>query len=748
MKKTFASGGLLFDLNPWLRSKAKLLECFVILIFLLTISVSCQNGGTSGDSSGTGVSSGAGDSPGNGETFKADNLQFAESSPQLINSTINSSWELPDIDITTQSIQFYSDDECENRLGSEITIPESQTQYSRTFSGIGTYAFKVILTDSSGDKNYSDCSPAMAISDGLCDDGKLYYDGTCVTVSNDINNCLDRDYDGHKSIFCGGTDLNDLNSSVNPDLDEICGDGFDNNQDGKKDYEDTVNCPHASNPVTYHVDPVNGIDSTDNDGSETAPFRTIAYVNSLVKSGDTVLLHAGYYGDINLVETSNPYDSVDNLDNPAPFYTDWVTYKAAPGDEKLARLGHLQIGTSISTPDYHSKYPKDSIYARSGPNNPTLREFYISIQDLTIEDGISIYDGKFVELKNNLVKRIGPISSATDCSVYFDNTGINFYRVRYAIIDGNEVTHTAHGIHGSGHDLIIKNNHIHHITHDGMGITGGTNILIEANLIHNTDDGYNDNAGTSCNIHSDGFQPYVITYYNGADIHYSINNLSFKRNKIYHTESMIIMLQTSPYTQAYQNYLNEGTALPEGWQSFMSEIQLRNFLFENNIFGPSGGFLMNIIADYFDGFIFRHNTLMRVESDSYVSDLGRTLDADNFWVRITGDNSTKVQVYNNIFPVFADVRPGFDFGGYNYHDVNELSWYDDTDYYHDSDMFKNGSDIEYFTDGFSGELTDASRLIDAGTRYDTSNVPLDMPVTRDFNGDLRGELPDIGAIEH
>lgn len=124
------------------------------------------------------------------------------------------------------------------------------------------------------------------------------------------------------------------------------------------------------------------------------------------------------------------------------------------------------------------------------------------------------------------------------------------------------------------------------------------------------------------------------------------------------------------------------------------------------------------------------------------------MDADNFWVRITGDNSTKFQVYNIIFPVFADVRPGFDFGGYNYHDVNELSGYDDTDCYHDSDMFKNGSNIEYITDGVSGELTDGSRPIDAGTRYDASNVLLDMPVTRDFNGDLREELPDIEAIEH
>jgi hypothetical protein len=56
----------------------------------------------------------------------------------------------------------------------------------------------------------------------------LLYEGQYYAITTDVDNCLDRDYDNHKSIFCGGDDLNDMNSSVNPSGPEICGDGFDN----------------------------------------------------------------------------------------------------------------------------------------------------------------------------------------------------------------------------------------------------------------------------------------------------------------------------------------------------------------------------------------------------------------------------------------------------------------------------------------------------------------------------------------
>lgn len=546
------------------------------------------------------------------------------------------------------------------------------------------------------------------------------------------NNCLDRDYDHHRSIFCGGDDINDMNSSVNPDEPEVCGDGFDNNQDGLTDYEDSVNCRHAVAPKTYHVDAGTGNDTT-GDGSAAAPFATIARVNEVVASGDTVLLHTGFYGNIQLAFTVNPYATVEALENRPPLYRDWVTYRAAPGEEHLARLGRLEIGNRLYPNGYAAKYPRDSEYAVDGPFNPTLRDFRIRIEGLTIEDGVSIQDGRFVHLKNNIVKRIGPIASATNCSVYFDNTGIEMGG-RYIIIEGNEVTHTAHGIHGGAHDVIIRNNRVHHITHDGIGIILGRNYLIEGNQIYNTDDGYNDNVGTTCNIHSDGFQPYIITYEAGANMGYDIRNVSFKRNLIYHTESMIIMLQSSPYA-AYSNW--------------MRKIKLRNFLFENNIFGPSGGFMVNIIADGFDGFIFRNNSLLRIEGDSYISDQGRTLQCDSFSVRLTGPASVKSAIYNNILPGFIAINDTSDFAGYNYYDTPFQRWFSALSWYHDwpGDLFREGTGAPYVTSDFSGHLVTDSPLIDSGTTIDKKGAPLDLPITEDFYGNPRDNHPDRGAVE-
>ncbi len=594
--------------------------------------------------------------------------------------------------------------------------------------------FILISACSSGGNETSSSPPSSTSSPNSSSGGIewLHYKGQDVAITNDVDNCLDRDYDNHRSRFCGGDDLNDMNSSVNPSEPEICGDGFDNNQDGLMDYADTVSCQHAAAPKTYHVnsatgDPVNGT------GSEASPFATITQANAVVASGDTVLLFEGDYGDVQLAFTSNPYDTVDALENRPPLYTDWVTYKAAPGAEHLARLGRLEIGNRITPSGYNDKYPKDSEYAISGPLNPTLRDFRIRIEGLTIGDGVSIQHGRFVHLKNNIVNRIGPIASATDCTVYFNNTGIEIGG-RYIIIEDNEVTHTAHGIHGGAHDVVIRNNRIHHVTHDGLGLILGRNYLIEGNQIYNTDDGYNDNVGTTCNIHSDGFQPYIITYEAGANMGYDIRNVSFKRNLIYHTESMIIMLQSSPYAD-YSNW--------------MSEIKLRNFLFENNIFGPSGGFMLNIIADGFDGFIFRNNSLLRIEGDSYVSDQGRTLLSNSFSVRLSGPASVKSAIYNNIIPEFIELSDTLDFAGYNYYDTPFLNWYSDLEWYLDwvGDLFREGTEAPYIMSDFSGNLIDYSSPINTGTRIDGNGIPLDLPITEDFYGNPRDNRPDRGAVE-
>lgn len=594
----------------------------------------------------------------------------------------------------------------------------------------------VLQTDADGDAGIAgDQRGAGDSNTPACPAGSLPYLGRCYRATNDLEHCLDRDHDGHQSYFCGGDDLNDFNSSVNPAAEEICGDGYDNDQDGLMDYADTDTCQHVVAPRVWHVDAINGSDDDGvGDGSASAPFASIARANMEVDSGDTVLLYEGDYGDVALVTTPNPYASVDVLENLPPFYTDWVTYAAAPGHEHRARVGRLQIGTAISCPDYNDKYPVDSEYAVYGPLNPTRRDFRIRISGLRVEDGIAIFHGRYVHIDNNIVSRIGPLTGVTDCSdIYQGHTGIEFGG-RYIIIENNEVTHSAHGIHGGAHDVIIRNNTVHDITHDGLGLVLGRNYLIEGNDIYNTDDGYDDDEVPGCRIHSDGFQPYIISYEANVNMGYDIRNVSFKRNRIHHTESLGIMLQSSPFAER---------------TDWTAEIKLRNFLFENNIFGPAAGFMVNIIADGFDGFMFRNNTTLRIEGDSYLSAQGRTIQSDSFAVRLSGPNSTDSYIYNNVLSFTADTHATTSFAGYNYFDVPWQTWYDVADWWHDhpGDFFREGDSAPYVTSDFSGHLVDGSPLINAGTRVDASNTPLDVPITEDFYGNPRDNRPDIGAVE-
>ena len=73
------------------------------------------------------------------------------------------------------------------------------------------------------------------------------------------------------------------------------------------DAPSTVDAKDAMPLQDYHV-AIDGDDS--NDGSTSAPFRTIAYATSLLQAGNTLIVHPGDYGNENIVlETSGTADN-------------------------------------------------------------------------------------------------------------------------------------------------------------------------------------------------------------------------------------------------------------------------------------------------------------------------------------------------------------------------------------------------------------------------------------------------------
>jgi len=75
--------------------------------------------------------------------------------------------------------------------------------------------------------------------DNTCDEGATCVDSQCV--------CPDEDEDGFTNAACGGQDCRDDDAGINPNADEICADGKDNNCDNLTDTQDPI-CPTSCDP--------------------------------------------------------------------------------------------------------------------------------------------------------------------------------------------------------------------------------------------------------------------------------------------------------------------------------------------------------------------------------------------------------------------------------------------------------------------------------------------------------------------
>jgi parallel beta-helix repeat protein len=293
-----------------------------------------------------------------------------------------------------------------------------------------------------------------------------------------------------------------------------------------------------SSASTYYLDAINGSDATGT-GTSVKPFKTFAKALGTVVSGDTVLMNNGSYGAIEAGRTPGQPWEMTAFD----LFSNWVVFKAAPGQTPHATsisLGSLNYINSSGT----------RVKLDIGPTHPQGNaNCYLRFEGITVDDGIDIEGSKYVYIKNCIVNRAGALNGSVG---NIDNkAGITAFYGNHITLEGNDVTHCAIGIGVAGFDTMIRDNNIHHNSHDGIRVYGGTGFLIEGNRIHDLDDGADDGsgdvndptwdpvAGQAWNRHVDGIQIFDLNR-DGSD---AVVNLTIRRNLFYHLESMGMMLQ-------------------------------------------------------------------------------------------------------------------------------------------------------------------------------------------------------------
>lgn len=504
----------------------------------------------------------------------------------------------------------------------------------------------------------------------------------------------------------------------------------------------------TSSGHTYHLDAINGSD-TSGDGSQSKPFVSFDKAMTIVASGDIVIMHNGNYGALVAGRTAGASYAATAVD----LFTNWVTFRAAPGE--TPHVTSIDLG-SLNYANAQGNIVKLDIGNGQPQGNAT---HYLRFEGLIIDDGVSIMGSRYVHIKNCIINRIGDLNG----SVYNieQKPGITTFYGAFVTLEGNEITHVAVGINAAGSHTVIKNNHIHHNSHDGIHVLGGPDWLIEGNRIHDLDDGADDytgtdptkdpawdptannGAGASWNRHVDGIQIYDLNG-DGSD---AVTGLTIRRNLFYHLESMGLMLQDKT------DSIPDNQLLPPG--------RFSNWLIEDNVFGPTGGRLIVMGVDVHGGFTMRHNTVVRAPNDSWTSiyrAMPKPADPGSYDIQMWADSTItftpsifdSYRVYNNIFGDSA-------FGGAGYSTFKSTyAFLSNNFYYGSGNALSNGdqwfSVLPYTTvpgtiddflagGGVLGQLTTGSAVINAGTAQYANEVP------DDFAGNPRDAKPDIGAFE-
>lgn len=362
----------------------------------------------------------------------------------------------------------------------------------------------------------------------------------------------------------------------------------------------------ATSPLhaaTYHVDAVNGNDSS-GDGSSGSPYASLTPVMSQLSGGDTVMLYSGNYGSIEYISQSSD------------IFNDWVTFQAAEGhtpeiDEVL--LHSTNSGTNFI-----------------GSFDAYIRIVGCDIIGANRDNAVALVGARYVEIEDCRLEVHGPwVGSEANVA----KTGFYARYTSHVTVKNCEITRTGIGVAAQGYNVNILDNHIYDITHDGIRATGLEDSLVAGNYIHGLDDGVDDGEAT-WSKHCDGIHIFIA----GSSIESNLkpnDNVIFRGNVIHDIESQAVQFNN------YAPFPNTHNA---------------NIIFENNIFGPVNAVFVFNDAEPVDGLIIRNNSFLHIPNGTtYVSPNNgtqRTIVSDNYGLRVT-EATSDLEVYNNILPYGA-----------------------------------------------------------------------------------------------
>ncbi|MFW6153672.1 MAG: dockerin type I domain-containing protein [Planctomycetota bacterium] len=239
--------------------------------------------------------------------------------------------------------------------------------------------------------------------------------------------------------------------------------------------------------ATYTLDAINGSDTT-GDGSDAAPWASMAKAFTVVAPGDTVLLRPGNYGAVTFKQ-GNGLGSADGH----------VTYRADPDTTTPRPASWYEDGLDRPDPaDPDGKvvftnitFDHYSLDKNATTKTGTPEGHYVTLDGLNVV-GNNINIVSYVS--HVTIRNCNVFGKWGDYSSQITNYGFNLYRsyywgsnYRHILIEDCYATRCRGGVIllGNFHDITVRGCHFHHVSGSVIRLMGSLEqVTLEGNHAH------------------------------------------------------------------------------------------------------------------------------------------------------------------------------------------------------------------------------------------------------------------------